>query len=293
MQFDLTDLRLFLHVVEAASITRGAQRANLALASASARIRAMEDSLGLPLLDRLRRGVRPTSAGLALVRRARAVLAQIDVLQSELGRYAGGLAGQVRVFANTAAVTEFLPEALGPYLAAHPNIDVDLEERSSPEIVQAVAAGFADIGIVSDAVDHAALATMPFRSDHLVLIASRGHRLARRRSVALRDVVAEAFIGLGTGSALGEYLDRHAANLGRKLRCRVRLRGFDAISRLVAAGVGIAILPQTAARRHRRADLITLPLSDSWALRSLLLCARDFAALAPPARRLVDALRAH
>jgi DNA-binding transcriptional LysR family regulator len=293
MQFDLTDLRLFLHVVEAASITHGADRAHLALASASARIRAMEDSLGLPLLTRGRRGVRPTPAGLARVRQARTVLAQIETLQGELGRYAGGLAGQVRVFANTAAVTEFLPEALGPYLAAHPNIDIDLEERSSPEIVQSVAAGFADLGIVSDAVDRAALETLPFRPDHLVLVVPRGHRLARRGSAALRDVASEAFIGLGTGSALGEYLDRHAANLGRRLRCRVRLRSFDAICGLVGAGVGIAIMPRTAARRHRRPTLKTLSLSDPWASRQLLLCARDFASLAPPAHRLVEVLRAH
>jgi DNA-binding transcriptional LysR family regulator len=293
MHFDLTDLRLFLHVTEAASITHGAERAHLALASASARIRAMEESLGIALLVRERRGVRPTPAGLALIRHARAVLSQVENLRGELDGYAGGLKGQVRLCANTAAVTEFLPDALAPYLAANPNIDLDLEERSSYEIVQAVAAGFADIGIVSDAVDHAALETLPFRPDRLVLVVARGHRLARRRSAALRDVVAEPFIGLGQGSALGDYLDRHVANLGRRLRFRVRLRGFDAICRLVASGAGIAIMPETASRRHRRPDLRVLALSDPWASRTLLLCARSFATLAPPGARLVEKLRAH
>ena len=291
MHFDLTDLRLFLHVVEAASITHGAGRAHLALASASARIRAMEESLGIALLVRERRGVRPTPAGLALIRHARSVLAQVETLQGELDGYAGGLKGQVRLCANTAAVTEFLPYALAPYLAANPNIDVDLDERSSYEIVQAVAAGFADIGIVSDAVDHAALETLPFRPDRLVLVVARGHRLARRRSVALRDAVAEPFIGLGAGSALGDYLDRHAANLGRKLRFRVRLRGFDAICRLVASGAGVAIMPETVARRHGGRLIQAVALSDVWALRTVLICARSFAALAAPARQLVEQLK--
>ncbi len=221
------------------------------------------------------------------------MLAQIDALQGELGRYAGGLAGQVRVFANTAAVTEFLPEALGPYLAAHPNIDIDLEERSSPEIVQSVAAGFADLGIVSDAVDRAALETLPFRPDHLVLVVPRGHRLARRGSAALRDVASEAFIGLGTGSALGEYLDRHAANLGRQ----AALPG-------AAAQLRCDLRPCRRGRGHRdhaadgRAPSPPAHSQDAVAERSLgltpiaALRAR-LRVLAPPAHRLVEVLRAH
>lgn len=293
LHFDLTDLRLFLHVAEAASITHGAARSHLALASASARIGAMEAGLGVKLLARNRRGVQPTPAGLALVRHARAVLQQVEQLRDELGRHTGGLHGQVRVFANTAAVTEYLPDLLAPYLTQFPNIDVDLAERSSYEIVQAVAAGFADIGIVSDAVDHAALEVRPFRPDRLVLALPRGHRFARRRSVALREIVAEAFIGLDEGSALDAYLNRHAANLGRRLRCRVRLRSFDAICRMVASGAGLAILPETAARRHRKRDLIIIALDETWAARQLLLCARDFSALAPPARGLVEQLADH
>ena len=79
IRFDLTDLRLFMHVAEAANITRGANRANMALASASERIRAMEDALGVPLLERQRRGVRLTSAGSTLVHHARIVTQQINL----------------------------------------------------------------------------------------------------------------------------------------------------------------------------------------------------------------------
>src|SRR6266478_6376565 len=128
---DLTDLRLFLHVAEAASITHGAARANMSLASASERIGAMEDALGAPLLERQRRGVRLTPAGSTLVHHARIVTQQLELMRDELDKYAKGLRGNVRVLANTVATVEFLPIALVPFLSAHPNIDVDLEERQS------------------------------------------------------------------------------------------------------------------------------------------------------------------
>ena len=177
MRFDLIDLRLVLHVAEAASITHGAARAGMALASASERIRAMEESLGAPLFDRKRRGVSLTPAGSALVHHARLVTQQMERMRGDLNQHAKGLRGRIRLFSNTAATLEFLPPVLGPFLAAHPNIDVDLEERPSAEIVRAVAGGSADMGIVADAVDAAAeLETFPFAEDRLVMVAPHRHR---------------------------------------------------------------------------------------------------------------------
>jgi DNA-binding transcriptional LysR family regulator len=170
MRFDLTDLRLFMHVVEAESITRGAERAGMSLGSASERIRAMELTGGVPLLERRPRGVRPTPAGQAVAHHARVVLGQLEQMRGELGQYAKGLRGHVRVLANTAAVAEFLPDALASFLSDHPAIDVDLEERPSREIVAAIAGGLADFGIVADTVDLGALETLPFQTDQLVLV---------------------------------------------------------------------------------------------------------------------------
>ena len=138
MRFDLVDLRLFLFVVEAANITHGAARAGMALASASERIRLMEESLGAPLLERHRRGVRPTPAGAALVHHAQLVIQQVERMRGELSEYADGIRGRVRLFANTTATAEFLPATLAAFLSHHPQIDIDLEEHSSREIVRAV-----------------------------------------------------------------------------------------------------------------------------------------------------------
>jgi len=292
MRFDLTDLRLFLHVAEAASITHGADRAGLALASASARIRGMEEALGVALLERGRRGVRPTPAGRALLRHARLVLRQIEHMRGELGEYARGLRGRVRLLSNTAALTEFLPEALAVWLAAHPTIDIDLEERLSEEIVPAVAEGLADAGIVADAVDLAGLETFPFQVDQLVLVTPRDHPLASLRTIAFAEIVDREFVGLAPGSALQDYLGRHAARAGYPLRLRVRLGGFDAICRLVEQGVGLGIVPEAAARRCRRSMTIrAVPLSDPWARRQLTICVRRLEDLPPYARRLIEHLK--
>ena len=293
MRFDLVDLSLFRHVVEAGSITHGAGRANLALAAASTRIRLMEEALGAALLVRARQGVTPTQAGRTLLQHARAILRQAERLREDLGAYGGGLAGQIRMLSNTNALTEFLPEALSSFLATHPNVSVDLEERLSDEIVGLIAEGVADLGIVAATVDTSALETYPFRKDRFVLVVARDHPLAARSSIAFAEVLAHDFVGLDRASALQRFLAEKAAPSGQPLRLRVQLRSFDAVCRLVERNVGVGIVPETTARWAAKAMAIkAVELTDSWALRDLTICVRDYAALPPYARQLVDHMRA-
>jgi molybdate transport repressor ModE-like protein len=295
MRFDLVDLRLFLLVAEAASITHGAARAGMALASASERIRLMEDSLGTPLLERNRRGVRATPAGSALVHHAQLVIQQLERMRAELSEYAEGLRGRVRLFANTTATAEFLPAALGPFLSLHPQIDIDLEERSSREIVRAIAQNLAEIGIVGDEVNPAKeLQTFPFAEDRLVLIAPRGHVLSHQRTIAFRETLGYDYIGLAAGHALQEQMEDHATRAGRHLKLRVRVPGFDAVCQVVGSGIGVAVVPATAARRYRRSTAVQIiALTDSWAPRRLTICVRSLDTLPAHGQRLVEHLRAH
>jgi DNA-binding transcriptional LysR family regulator len=295
MRFDLVDLRLVVHIAEAGSITHGANRSAMALASASERLHAMEATLGAALFDRKRRGVEPTAAGATVIQHARLVLQQIEHLRGDLGQHARGIRGRVRLASNTAAALEFLPSALASYLLSHPTIDVDLCERPSGDIVRAIARGEADIGIVADAVDAAAeLETFPFAKDRLVVVVPNRHALAKHRKIAFRDVLAYDFVGLAPGSALQDHLDDHAARMGRRMRLRLRLPGdFDAICRVVATGVGIAVVSRTAALRCRTTMAIrSISLVDPWALRHLRICVRSLSALPIHARALVEHLRA-
>lgn len=292
MRFDLVDLNLFRHVVEAGSITKGAERVHLALAAASTRIRAIEADLGAPLLTRGRTGVTPTQAGRALLTHARAILAQAERLREDLGAYAGGAASEIRVLSNTNALVEFLPDVLGAFLAEHPAVSVDLEERLSDEIVGLVAEGAAEIGIVAGTVETGGLETYPFRRDRFVLVASRSHPIGGKAEVAFADVLDEDFVGLDRMSALQRFLAARASRAGRALRLRVQLRSFDAVCRLVESGVGIGIVPETTARRAAQVSrLAIVTLSDPWAVRDLTICLRSLDTLAPAARLLVEALR--
>lgn len=293
MRFDLTDLKLFLHVVEAGSITAGAERMHLAVAAASTRIRNMEIELGTPLLNRERQGVQPTPAGRTLVHHARQMLLQAERMRAELGEYADGLKGHVRLQSNTNALSEFLPEPLSQFLTSHPQVNVDLEERLSDEIVAAVADGKADIGIVAGTEDITGLEVFPFRTDRFVLVTSPEHRLAASTKLAFADALDADFVGTDRASSLQRFLSEKAERTGRRMKLRVQLRSFDGVCRMVAANVGIGIVPESSAIRSKQTmKLHVIELNEEWALRNLMICVRSLKDLPIYAQDLVKQLMA-
>src|SRR5246127_5589944 len=275
MRFDLIDLRLFRDVVEAGSITHGAERTHLAVAAASTRIRNMEATLGTPLLHRERQGVHPTEAGRTLLHHAQLLLQQAERMRGDLAEYADGLRGQVRLMSNTNALTEFLPEPLSAFLAAHPQVNINLEERLSDEIVAAVADGTADVGIVASTVEITGLEVLPFRVDRFVLVVAKNHPLSAAEQIAFADTLDFDFVGLDRTSALQRFLSEKAERVGRRLQLRVQLRSFDAVCRFVECNVGVAIVPAPPAERHAKTMSIRrIELTDPWAVRNLTICVR-------------------
>ncbi|KRE08012.1 LysR family transcriptional regulator [Bosea sp. Root381] len=290
MRFDLTDLRLFLAVVDAGSITHGAAEAGLSLPAASERLRDMEAAGGVALLERGRRGVTTTEAGAALAHHARTILHQVAQMRGELGEHARGLRTTIRLHANTAAITEFLPGRLASWMAANPQSDIELKERQSAEIARNVTAGFAEIGILSDAVDPGDLTLRPFATDRLIVVAPRGDALTAMARVRFADVLDRHFIGLA-GGALQDHIEAQAAKIGARLKIRVRLRSFDGICEMASAGAGVGIVPEAAARRCRRSvPLAAIRLCEDWATRRLSVCIRDEADLTAPGRSLFEHL---
>jgi DNA-binding transcriptional LysR family regulator len=283
MRFDLTDLRLFLAVVDAGSITHGAAAAGLSLPAASERLRNMEAVGEVTLLDRGRRGVSPTEAGEMLAHHARTILHQMARMRGDIGHYAKGLRASVRIFANTAAATEFLPQALGPWMARHTQLDIELKERPSVEIAKSIDAGFAEIGVLSNAVDTGDLILRPFAVDRLVVVTSREHSLAAERPVRFADLLGFHFIGLA-GGALQDHIEAQAGHASAKLKIRARLGSFYGICEMAGAGAGIGIVPEAAAKRYKRSAQISIVgLQDSWAKRELSLCIRSEKDLSSPA----------
>ncbi len=292
MRFDLPDLRLFVTVVQNGSITQGAAALNLALASASQRIAGMEATLGAKLLERTRRGVRPTPAGTVLLRHAQDILLRAEQMHGALSGFAQEMHGRILLLANTSALLGFLPPVLQRFLAAHPGLDIEVDERPSTAIVQAIAAGEAELGIVADVVDTGALHLHRLVDDPLVTVVPAAHPFAARDRVAFAEAMQEPLVGLHD-AALETHLAEHATRRGGTLHHRIRLRSIDAIGQMVRGGVGIAILPQSATGGLAGPALRIVPLDDSWARRGLAACLRDPAALTPRAGLLLRHIQEH
>ena len=292
MRFDLVDLQLFIAVADSGSITHGAMRAHLALASASARIKGLEADLGVTLVRRRRRGVELTAAGESLRDHARAIMHDVAMMQGDISSFASGLKASVHLLANTSGLSEHLPKALASFLREYPDISLDVEERESADIVGAIAGGAADLGFAAEHALPAHFERFFFGEDRLMLVAPKRSEFSGRRQIDFIEVGDRDFVGLTNATALAVHIGRHAARLGVRLRVRARLRDFDAICRLVAAGVGVAVMPEAAARRSAQSMPLTLlSIRDDWANRRLAICARSFKTLPKPAKLLVEHLR--
>ena len=292
MRFDLVDLQLFIAVADSRSITGGAMQVHLALASASARIKGLEQAFGTALLKRGRRGVELTPAGESLLDHARIIMHEVEAMRGDLAAFAGGARASVHMLANTSGLSEHLPKALAAFLREHSEINVDVEERESTDIAAAIANGAADLGFAAEHALPESFERFLFTEDRLVLVSARRSAFASRRQIDFQEAAGHDFVGLTNTTALNLHIAKHAAQLGMRFRFRARLRDFDAICQMVAADVGIAVVPEAAARRCAQSMPIAIVrIRDGWANRRLVICARNFRTLPRPAKQLVDHLR--
>lgn len=288
---DPVTLRLFVAVCEEGNIARAAERESIVASAISKRIAAMEAEAGVQLIRRLRRGVELTAAGQALLRQARAVLGSLARLHAELSEFASGVQGSVRVLASISVLSEFLPDDLAVFLARYASVRVSLEERVSSEIVRQVREGSADFGVLWDAGDMQGLQTLPYREDEIGLIVHADDPLAGRASLRFAETLDLDTVGVVPGSIMETMLRRHAARAGRELSHRIQVSTLDAACRIVAARLGVAILPRQATEPHVQAlGLRFLPLAEPWARRRFVICLRNAATLPAAARLLMDHL---
>lgn len=289
---DPFDLQLFAAVVRLGTITAAAQAMSLSLAAASTRLKTLEHRVGTQLLVRSKAGAAATDAGRALARQAHRVLIELDSLHVEMAAFGRGLRGTVRLLCNTAAMSEVLPPRLGRFLAEHPDTDLELQELPSDAVLEALRRGAADVGIVADYVDTAGLATQLFAEDELVVLLPAARQRPRSTALRFAQLLDRPFVGLSAESGLSRFLLQQAARSGRVPHHRVRVGNFDAVAHIVAAGVGVAVMPLGAADRWRDADVQIVPLQDAWAKRRLLICSTTQAETLPSARSLITALLA-
>lgn len=280
--YDLTDLRVFLAVADAGNVTRGAERCHLAPSSVSLRLKGLEEAVGVRLLTRQARGVTLTLAGQVMVEHARRCVAQLEQMHADLLPFSQGLSGHITVFANNNAISSHLPDDLARFFVACPAVRISLEERLSMDIVAAVAAGRADVGVVAVEGEYPDLLFRPYREDQLVLLTPLQSELGKLPSVSFANCLREPFISLQHGAALHTYLMNHAAALGGRLDLRVQVSGYRAIARLVASGAGIGIVPRSALEPADHEHIAIVELTEPWAKRNLRVCVQRFPQKANP-----------
>ncbi len=293
MKLDPLSLRLFVAVMEDGAIARAAAREHIAPSAASRRLAELEGQLRVELFARSNRGAEPTAAAYALLNLARGVLNDLDGIASQMRDYGAGLRGHVRVVANISAITQFLPDELQRFMAAHPQVDVRLQEQISSAVAQSVAENAADVGILNHGGYGERVTLLPYREDELVLIVPVGHALARRQRVRLAEALPHPFVGMHPGSAINNLLTRCAAELDMPLKLRMQVTSYDALCLMVSAGLGVAVLPRGSAQNLRGSlALRAITLAEPWARRRLSLCVRAQESLSGAAGLLVAHLRA-
>lgn len=287
----LVDIELFVNIAEAKSLTGGAERSSLSLPAASIRMKTLEERLGTKLLCRTSQGITLTPAGQTFWNHGVGVLSQMKRLEGELREYASGVKGLSRVFANTTCINEFLPPIITPYLASNPDVTINLEEHTSPEIIHALSDGVADIGIVAGDIPLTGIEARPFRRYCMVAITSLGHPLAGRESVTLKEVFDYEYVGLLQGSKSHYCINQVAYAMNKRLKVRIQVCNFEVLATMVASNVGVGVLSESAARRYAKTMPISVvPISDRWAVRDSYVCARNLKELPAFGKELFELL---
>lgn len=278
-RFDPTSLKLFIAACEEGSIARAAERENMVPSAVSKRIAELEDAVGVPLLYRHQKGIEPTPAGKSLLNHARHVLDELTIMAAELSGFTNGQRGHLRISANRSSIIQFLPQDLSGYRQDHPEIAIDLQEKTSEEAIEAVLTGQADLGIGAglEAARDKGLLVHAYHKDRLVLLVPVGHALATRPAVRFTDTLAYGHIALHRDSPLYRTLEQAALTTRLPINYRVHVTSFDAVCRMVEADLGVAVIPANAIS-HRTANeapgLVGIPLLDDWASRQFNIVSR-------------------
>jgi DNA-binding transcriptional LysR family regulator len=282
-------LELFLSVLDAGGVGRAAQARRVSQPAVSEHLRGLEAFFGMQLFERAGRGVRPTAAARLIepfVRQALGLVASAEQAAIELR---GLRAGTVAVGASTTPGTYLLPEVLGRFHTAHPQIALTLRIGDTREVEQWVAAGSVELGVIGAAPVRPGLTAEPWVKDELVAIVARRHPLAHRRTLPGAALADEPYIAREEGSSTRAVAERFLADAGVTLRPVMELGSTEAVREAVAAGLGVSVVSRHAVRT-RDPRVVAIRLHGRQWVRDLLVIRRRETPLSPAAARLKEML---
>jgi len=242
----LRQLRTFKTVADVTSFSLAAQRLKLSQPSVSYQVKELEETLGLPLLDRLGKRVQLTEAGTVLYAYARRMLDVLDEATIAIEEMRGIKRGSLRVGASTTVGIYLLPAALGAFKKLHPGLVISLEIGTRARVQEQVLRNELDLAVVGPALKDPELAIIPFLSDELVVVAPAGHALAEKRGLTLKDLAGQPFIMREASSGSRWSLEKAARKSGAKLSVAMELGSNGAIKHAVESGLGLAVISRYA-----------------------------------------------
>jgi Transcriptional regulator len=281
---DLESARLFIIAYEEGSLTKAAERGNIAVSAVTKRLQDLEYALGVSLFNRHARGVTPTSAGDEFARQVRLLMQRLNETVNVMSEFSEGIRGRVRIAASQSAIVGVLAPFAGKFIRQHPEIAVDICETHGWSQIAEIENGRADLGLNLSVFDvPLPITNVPYKRADLVVAVPKGHALATRSGVKFADLLDFEHVTFGPKSALCSFLVNQAAGLGRELKYRT-VSSFDAMRAMIVAGLGIGIFTGImVAPLVESPNVISLPLREDWAERNIrILYHEDL--IAPSAR---------
>jgi DNA-binding transcriptional LysR family regulator len=248
-------LGYFVAVAEELSFTRAAQRLHMAQPPLSQQIALLEKEIGTPLFDRSRRSIRLTAAGAALLPEARRLLTDLDETVRMVRGVGDGTVGSLTVGFVPSAMGGVLPELLREFRATHPAVELTLREMAPDALLRAVHERRLDVAVLYLPISEPDLAHRRLASEDLLLAVPEAHPAATASAVALADVAGEPFVLPERHDVPGLHAAITALFADAGVTPRIAQRGVwlvQTVLGLVAAGIGLAVVPSSAAALHRR-----------------------------------------
>jgi DNA-binding transcriptional LysR family regulator len=288
-------LKILREVVAQGSFSEAASSLNYTQSAVSQAIATLESEAGVPLLERDRRGVRPTTAGERLNAHAGRILTQLDAAEAELGAIAGIKGGELRMASFPTAGATLMPLAIAAFRAAYPDVTLSLVEGEPEELAPRLRDGEFDLGLIFEFEGTGELGPglrgAPLFEDPMKLALPKGHRLAHGEQVALEDLADESWVQTSEASACARHVVRICRAAGFEPRVSFESDDYLTVQGLVAAGVGVALIPELALSQTVSYDIAVRELHPEGPVRHVVAATGGSGVSLPAAAAMLDILR--
>jgi LysR family transcriptional regulator, transcription activator of glutamate synthase operon len=286
---ELRQLRYLVALADEQHFTRAAAREHIAQPALSQQIRRLEQEVGLALVERTTRRVTVTEAGKTLVARARRILSEVAAANAEMQALAGVRAGHVSVGTMHTMGPVDVSLALAVFHERHPGVELTVREQSSEELAEMLRDDVLDLAFLSvtERIETQGLVLRQLVSEDLVVVLPRDHPLAARRRLRMAELAGEQFVSYREGARLRELLNYAAHEAGFEPQIKLESNESERIRRLVARGMGVAILPQSDADQSA-GNVAVAALIEPSLRRDITLACREGRRLSPAAAEFLE-----